>query len=133
MKKTMDIFRIVGIAIISTAICILLNQYKPEYAMVVSLACGVLLFSMIIVSLLPAFQAMTDLMNRANINTGYAKAIIKTLGICYVTQLASDSCKDAGQSAIASKVELAGKAFIVIISLPLFEDLIDIAFNLIGK
>ncbi|MEG0397104.1 MAG: SpoIIIAC/SpoIIIAD family protein, partial [Oscillospiraceae bacterium] len=75
---------------------------------------------------------MSDLMQKAQINTTYTKAIIKTLGVCYVTQLASDSCKDAGQSAIASKVELSGKVFIVIISLPLFEDLIDIAFSLIN-
>lgn len=127
----MDIFKILGVAIISTVICILLSQYKPEYAMVVSLACGIVLFSMIIVSLLPAFKTMSDLMNRAQISTEYTKAIVKTLGVCYVTQLASDSCKDAGQSAIASKVELSGKVFIVIISLPLFEDLIDIAMNLI--
>ncbi|MEG0692612.1 MAG: SpoIIIAC/SpoIIIAD family protein [Oscillospiraceae bacterium] len=128
----MNIFSIIGIAIISTAICILLKEYKPEYAMVVSLACGIVLFSMIIVSLLPAFKTMSDLMQKAQINTTYTKAIIKTLGVCYVTQLASDSCKDAGQSAIASKVELSGKVFIVIISLPLFEDLIDIAFSLIN-
>ncbi|MFZ2539376.1 MAG: SpoIIIAC/SpoIIIAD family protein [Oscillospiraceae bacterium] len=128
----MNIFSMIGIAIISTAICILLKEYKPEYAMVVSLACGIVLFSMIIVSLLPAFRTMSDLMQKAQINTTYTTAIIKTLGVCYVTQLASDSCKDAGQSAIASKVELSGKVFIVIISLPLFEDLIDIAFSLIN-
>ncbi len=128
----MNIFSIIGIAIISTAICILLKEYKPEFAMVVSLACGILLFSMIIVSLLPAFKTMSDLMQKAQINTTYTTAIIKTLGVCYVTQLASDSCKDAGQTAIASKVELSGKVFIVIISLPLFEDLIEIAFSLIN-
>lgn len=128
----MNIFSIIGIAIISTAICILLKEYKPEYAMVVSLACGIVLFSMVIVSLLPAFKTMSDLMQKAQINTAYTKAIIKTLGVCYVTQLASDSCKDAGQTAIASKVELSGKVFIVLISLPLFEDLIDVAFSLIN-
>lgn len=130
--KGMNIFSIIGIAIITTAICILLKEYKPEYAMVVSLACGIVLFSMVIVSLLPAFKTMLDLMQKAQINTAYTKAIIKTLGVCYVTQLASDSCKDAGQTAIASKVELSGKVFIVLISLPLFEDLIDVAFSLIN-
>lgn len=99
--------------------------------MLVSIACCIVLFAMIIVGLIPAFQSMTRLMQRASINNEYTKAIIKTLGVCYVTQLASDSCRDAGQSAIASKVELCGKVFIVIISLPLFENLIDIAFLLI--
>ncbi|WMJ23023.1 SpoIIIAC/SpoIIIAD family protein [Paludicola sp. MB14-C6] len=128
----MNIYAIIGIAIVSTAICILMKQYKPEYAMLVSLACGLVLFAMILVSLVPAFEAMQSLMKRAAINNEYTKAIIKTLGVCYVTQLASDSCRDAGQTAIASKVELCGKVFIVIISLPLFENLVEIAFKLIN-
>ena len=108
------------------------SAFYSKSTILVSLACGIVIFSMIIVSMLPAFETMASLMQKAQINTAYTKAIIKTLGVCYVTQLASDSCKDAGQSAIASKVELSGKVFIVIISLPLFEDLIDIAFSLIN-
>lgn len=126
-----NLFSIVGIALVATIICILIKQYKPEYAMLISIVCGVIIFSMIIVSLVPAFQAMKTLMSRANINNEYIGAMVKTLGVCYVTQLASDSCNDAGQTAIASKVELCGKVFIVIISLPLFENLIDVALRLI--
>ncbi len=128
----MDLFAIIGLAVVSAVICILLRQYKPEYAMIVSLGCGVVLFAMILVSLVPAFQSLSDLMSKAAINTQYTKAIIKTLGVCYVTQLASDSCRDAGQTAIAGKVELAGKVFIVLISLPLFENLVSIAFSLMN-
>lgn len=129
----MDIFAIFGIAIVSAVICLLLKQYRPEYAMVVSIACGILLFLMILKSLSPAFQSMTDLMGKVAINSEYTKAIIKTLGVCYVTQLASDACRDAGQTAIASKVELAGKVFIVLISLPLFQNLVEVAFSLINS
>ena len=128
----MDIFAVAGLAVVSAALCLLLKQYKPEYAMLAAVACGILLFLTILSSLTPAFQAMSNLMQRASINSEYTKAIIKTLGVCYVTQLAADACRDAGQTAIASKVELAGKVFIVIIALPLFENLVSIAFALIG-
>lgn len=126
----MNLFAIIGLALIATALCILIKQYKPEYAMLVSLACGVVIFSMIIVSLIPAFEAMTRLIEKASLNQEYTKAIMKTLGVCYITQLAGDSCRDAGQTAIASKVELCGKVFIILISLPLFENLVEIALNL---
>lgn len=132
MAAKMNLFAMIGLAVVSTVICILLRQYKPEYAMVVSLACGVLLFSMVLVNLVPAFRSMADLMERAAINGEYTRAIVKTLGICYVTQLAADACRDAGQSAIASKVELAGKVAIVLISLPLFDNLVEIALGLIN-
>lgn len=123
---------IIGLAVVSTALIILIKQHKPEYAMLISLACGILLFSMIIVSLVPAFEQVKSLMSRAAINSEYIKAMIKALGICYVTQLASDSCIDAGQTAIASKVDLCGKVFILLISLPLFENLMEIALDLMG-
>lgn len=128
----MELFAIIGIALMGTAICLLLRQYKPEYSMLVALACGVLLFFMTIKGLTPAFEEMASLMQRANINSTYTKAIVKTLGVCYITQLASDSCRDAGQTALGGKVELAGKIFIVIISLPMFRELADTAFRLMG-
>ena len=128
----MELFGILGLAIVSAAICLLLRQYKPEFAMAVGIAAGILLFLMILSALSPAFEAIADLMRRASINSAYTKAIIKTLGVCYVTQLASDACRDAGQTAIASKVELAGKVFIVLLSLPLFQNLVEIAFSLIN-
>ena len=47
--------------------------------------------------------------------------LLKTLGVCFLTQLSADSCRDAGEGALAAKVELAGKLFIVILALPLFQ------------
>ena len=128
----MDILTVVGLGIVTATVCILLRQYRPEYAMLAAIACGMLLFWMVIASLSPALETISDLMSRASIPSGYTEAILKTLGICYITQLASDACRDAGQTVIASKVELAGKVLIVLISLPLFENLVGIAFSLMG-
>ena len=43
----MDIIKIIGIGLISLIIIVILRQYKPEYAMYVSLTAGVLIFSII--------------------------------------------------------------------------------------
>lgn len=126
----MNIFMISGLAVVGTIICVLVKQYKPEYSLFIALLCGVIIFTMVITSLSPAFETMDNFIKRSYLDNDYIVAIIKTLGICYVTQFASDSCKDAGQVAIANNVELAGKVLIVITSLPLFENLLNIAFNL---
>lgn len=127
----MDIFSVIGIALVSAVLCLLLKQYKPEYAMVASIACGVLIFSMVLGSMLPLLHSVTRLLETVSAKTDSVKAIVKTLGVCYVTQLASDACRDAGQTAIASKVELAGKVCILLLALPLFQQLLEIAFGLI--
>ena len=128
----MNIFSIAGLAVVAAVVCLLLRQYRPEYAMVVSLGCGALLFAAILDTLTPVFAVMDGLMQKTSMDPAYVGAIAKTLGICYVTQLASDACRDAGQTAIASKVELAGKVFVLLIALPMFEQLVEIAFSLIG-
>ncbi|MEG2371890.1 MAG: stage III sporulation AC/AD family protein [Hydrogenoanaerobacterium sp.] len=49
-----------------------------------------------------------------------------------MTQIACDTCKDAGQSAISTKVEIAGKLAVLVISLPLFKALMDIVAALLS-
>ena len=44
--KFMDIIKIIGIGLISLIIVIILKQYKPEYAIYVSLAAGILIFAL---------------------------------------------------------------------------------------
>ncbi len=55
----------------------------------------------------------------------------KSLGICHLTQIASETCKDCGFNSIASKVELAGKIAIVLLTLPMLESLIKTIEKLI--
>lgn len=100
------------------ALCILFRQYKPEYAMMTALACGFAV-GMVLLNLKPVFETVTEMMERVQVNSAYAKAVIKALGICYVVQLAADT-RDA-VSALAGKVEPGGKAAVVVIALPLFK------------
>ena len=49
-----------------------------------------------------------------------------------LTQLAADACKDAGESALASKAELAGKVGLIMLSLPLFQKIAELAVSLMN-
>ena len=66
------------------------------------------------------------------LDEGYARILLKALAVCYITQLAADCCRDAGESAIASKIELAGKAAIVAVSLPVFTELAELVTGLVS-
>lgn len=75
---------------------------------------------------------MNSLLTRAGMPVEYGGILLKSLGICFLCQFSSDACKDAGQSALASKVELAGKLMIVLIALPMIEDITQTAVGIIG-
>lgn len=128
----MDITSLVGIAVLSAVLCIIVRQYKPEMALGVSIACGILILCSVISMLAPAAELISQLTASAGVDGGYTRTLFKALAVCYITQLGSDCCKDAGESAIAGKVELAGKAAVVVISLPVFSSLAEVVTKLIG-
>ncbi len=129
----MDITSIAGLGLLSAVLCIIVRQYKPDAALGVSIACGILIMTAVVSMLAPSVSAITELTSAAGLDDGYAAALLKALAVCYITQLAADSCRDAGESAIASKIELAGKAAIVVISLPIFAALAELVTHLINS
>lgn len=128
----MPILSIAGIAVVAAAIAVLMRQYRQEYAMLVGLAAGILIFLTVLLKAQPAFSELFTLLKGSGVATEYTAVLVKSLGVCLVTQLASDACRDAGETAIASKVELAGKFAVLLLALPVFSQIAKLAAGLIG-
>ena len=128
----MNIFTVVGLAVTAAILAVLLRQYKPEYAMLTGLAAGIMILVYVVVASKPVISEASALLGKANIKSSYGMILLKSLGICFVAQLASDACRDAGESAIASKIELAGKFAVIIIALPFFEQVAELAIKLLS-
>lgn len=126
------LFSVIGIALVTVCICILLQKWNPEISVMAALMCGIIIFGLVIVNLTPVLDTLGNLISGVEIQSEYISIVIKALGICYITQLAADTCRDSGFSAIASKVELAGKVSVLVISMPLFTNLMNIALNLVN-
>jgi stage III sporulation protein AD len=129
----MDMLNIAGVAITVAAFAVLLRQYKQEYALLLGVSAGIMIFLLILNKAQPAFSQINGFIEKSGVNTAYAEILIKAMGICFVTQFAADACKDAGESAMASKVELAGKFAVLLIALPLFTQVANLAIGLIGS
>lgn len=125
------LFSVVGIALVTTCICVLLKQWNPEISMMAALLCGILIFGIILVNLTPVLDTIGKLVAGVEFDSGYLSVVLKSLGICYVTQLVADTCRDSGYSSIASKVELAGKVSVIVIAMPLFTNLVQLSVGLI--
>lgn len=123
----------IGLAIITAALAIVLKQYNKEIAMLISLMGGLIILTMAVTQIAPVLSTIRGFITRTGIDNEYIQVVIKSLGLCYVTQLASDTCKDAGETAIAGKIELAGKICIIVIALPLFDNIVNIALELIAS
>lgn len=128
----MNILSVVGLGLIGALLGIIIRQYKPEFSIYISLTVGIIILGVLIGLISPVLDTITELTDAVNLNDIYGSVLLKALAICYITQLASDCCSDAGEKAIASKLEMAGKIAIVVISLPLFQSLVNVVTGLIS-
>ncbi len=126
----MKIAAIIGIALIAMILCVLLKGYRPEYSVFLSLTAGILILLMALDALTPMMGTLSRLIELSGQGREAFSILLKALGVCFITQLASDACRDAGEGAIASKVELAGKVVILLLAMPLFEQIIGVATSL---
>jgi stage III sporulation protein AD len=56
---------------------------------------------------------------------------MKVMGIAYLTEFGSLICRDAGENAVGSKLELCGKIMVLVLALPIFSAALDMIFDLI--
>jgi stage III sporulation protein AD len=127
----MNITALVGLGLVAAVLSIILRQYNREFGLYIPLIAGTIILIAVIVAMRPALDTVNNLMSAAGMNNIYGQTLLKGLAVCYLTQLATDACKDAGETAIAGKLELAGKIAIVLLSLPLFNSLVELITGLI--
>ena len=60
------------------------------------------------------------------IESSYIMLLLKVIGIAYLTQFGASVCEDAGEKAIAMKVEFAGRITIILMSAPLMFAIINL-------
>lgn len=129
---SMDISTVAVFCIISAILALVLRQYKPEFAMILSMVCGVVVILYLLEGVTQIRAELEQILSAAELPPELLEIVFKGLGICILTELASQSCRDAGENSIALKAELAGKIAIALISMPLFYRLLNMAASLLS-
>lgn len=127
----MEVTKIVGFAIFATILIVILKENKKEFAVVLSIAAGILILLFSLDKMNGIISMLYDLVEKSGINSSFLVIILKVTGIAYLVEFGKNICTDAGQSAIATKLEIAGKILIVSISLPIFTSLISVVTELV--
>ena len=127
----MEIIKIIGIALIALIIIILLKQYKPEFVLYVSLIAGVLILFLVIDELTGIVKLIQSIADKASINSQFLSILLKITGIAFLSEFAVSICKDSGEAAIASKVELGSKIIIISMSIPIISTLLEIILKIL--
>lgn len=122
---------VVLFALISLALCLLLRQSHPVYAMMVATVGGVILLLRVIALLSEPLQALLELLSEYGVQQELITYLLKAFGICYLTKFATELCADFGQTSLSGKVELTGRVMLFVLSFPLMRQMLEWGLSLL--
>ena len=127
----MEVIKIIGVGLTALIIIIILKQYKPEFAIYVSLIAGAIILFMVMDKLYAVINLLTNITSKTGTGNNFLKILLKITGISILTEFAVSICKDSGENAIASKIDLGGKIIIISISIPIITALLELIVSII--
>lgn len=125
----MDIITTVGIGIIGTLLAITVKNYRPEISVCISLATGILIFLSALSGFGDVISKTREIWENSGVDAEFFEIAIKVIATAYITQFASETAKDAGEGAIAKKLEFAGKTAALVIMMPIIGNLLNVITN----
>lgn len=126
-----EIIKIIGIGLMALVIIIILKQYKPEYAIYVSMIAGVLILFLSMEKISGIINLLQSISEKTYINKNFLGILIKITGIAFLTEFAVSVCSDAGEKAIASKIEIGSKVVIITMSMPIITSLLELIIEIL--
>ncbi len=123
--------KIFSVALIGAVSFVLLKKYSPEFTVAAEIGAVIFLLFFIYPYLCELIDLVKTYGEDSLVDTEYINIIVKALGISLVTQFCSDMCKDAGETALASKTEFAGKVIMLVSCVPIIKTLFELTVRLI--
>lgn len=125
----MNIFTVAAVGLIGTFFAVFMRKMGDEYRVCVSVFCVCAL----LIAIFPYFsELLAQILSFSKLSGTDIENftfLLKAVGIGYISQFSSDICADAGENAIASKIEFAGRICILAMTVPVVSSLVE----MIGK
>lgn len=128
----MDLLKISFVGILTALLYGLIRQIKPEMAPLVILGGTAVIILAVSDVLLDVTDSVNSMMELAGLEKENVSLLIKSLGICVVTQFAADICYDNSSSTLGSAVELAGRLGAIALAMPMIKSVARLAIGLIN-
>ncbi len=119
----MSILQLICIALTTAILCVTVKQFKPEFSLPLLLVGSAALLLGLAPQIASMIEAVQRMAQNCGIDNKYIQIVIKTTGIACLCSIAASMCRDAGQSALGSKIELGGRLTILVLAMPVVSEL----------
>ena len=127
----MGIFQVVATGVLSAVLAITIKKQSPEIALIITIAASVLMFLMILPMLTQAIGVLSHVGALLDGGMQYVSLALRVIGVAYMAELGASVCADAGETAIAAKIDLGGRVIIMVLAMPIVLDIIGVVLGLL--
>jgi stage III sporulation protein AD len=122
--------QIVGFGLVATVLVLIVKEQKAMMAFLLAAFAGIVIFLFLIGKIADIIAMLERLADQSNVNMVFFQTILKIIGIAYIAEFGAQVVRDAGQEAIASKIELAGKVLIMVLAIPIVSVIVETVMKL---
>ena len=119
--------------IIASIAILKLKSIRPEIALALGIAASLILALYGLKEMKQILNVFETIRAYSGITKSYFQILLKLIGISFLCEFTSDICKDSGQTTIGKQIEFIGKMSILIVSIPIFQALLETIQKLIGN
>ena len=125
-------FMLAGVVLAGVFVSLLLKQSGlPVLSYLLALTVSALVLLRLLPLLAEIFVVFRRLAEGAGLSGQYLSIILKILAISYAAEFIASLCRDAGESAYAAKVELAGKISVMLLAVPVIVNILDAVLQIL--
>lgn len=127
----MEIIQIVGLGLVTAVLSLIIREQKPLFSFLLAAFTGILIFLFLIGKISGIIGVLEDLAQKSGVNMVFLKTILKIIGVAYIAEFGAQIIRDAGQEAVAAKVELSGKVLIMVMAIPIITVIVETVMKLL--
>lgn len=128
------LFKLCGVAILSAMLIIVIKKWGADQALIIRAVIAVIIGGVVVGMLSPVVEYILSLSEFVDpALSSVVGVMLKTVCVAIVCHICATVCRDLGETSIASYIELGGKIEMLILSLPLFEDVVNTVKNILEK
>ena len=125
------IIKIAAIGIIGVLLSETVKECKKEFSVIIGLGTGIAIIWALFEDILRIKNLLSTMVTEAGINNMYVGVMVKAVIIAYISEFAVQLCNDAGEKAIASKIEIGSKVIIIAMSIPIISSLLELIIEIL--
>lgn len=121
----METMRAILLCVSGALVCALLRKAKPEMRTAAAIGVGLVALAMSMEGLGAGVEMVRRLSGAAGMEESSSTLLIRAVGIALIAEFGAQLCRDAEESALAGRVELAGRVALLGMSAPLLSGLLQ--------